>query len=469
MTSRMHYDGAEDTIVAPATGFGRGAVGIVRVSGPLAVDVLRRLFRPAGRKPLEAIQSHHLYFGRLHAPDGELLDECLAVAMLAPRSYTGEDVVEFHLHGSTAVAQSVLDACVAAGCRLARPGEFTLRAFLNGRLDLSQAEGVANLVAAQTAFSQRIALRQLSGGVSQKIIQLRERLLDATAELEAWIDFPEEEIPAPALEKHTAMLEEIASELKRLLGTHRIAKLALGGARVVLVGAPNAGKSSLFNALIGRERAIVTPHPGTTRDTIESTVDLRGLPVTLVDTAGLRETADAIEALGIERSRNEAAQADLILWIIDTTAPFNYECERKLLPDCEAGHMLAVLNKMDTADPRQADCIAAELEEQGHVVVRVSCLNRSGFDELEDALYTSLSGGQTLTDEVYITNARHADCLERALHSIDQAIGAMRRGESPEFVSIDLREALDQLGSIVGIGTSEEILDRIFSRFCIGK
>ncbi|MCX7625398.1 MAG: tRNA uridine-5-carboxymethylaminomethyl(34) synthesis GTPase MnmE, partial [Candidatus Sumerlaeaceae bacterium] len=415
MRSTMHYDGENDTIVAPATVFGRGAIGIVRLSGNQALSILTLLYRTVSGKTRSSFDSHRLYYGRLIAPDGQLLDECLAVAMHAPRSYTGEDVVEFHVHASPAVAQSVIDACLALGCRLARPGEFTLRAYLNGRLELAQAEGIANLIAAQTTLSQRIALQQLAGGVSEKINQLRELLLDATAELEAWIDFPEEEISQPAQEKHEEMLARVAQELRSLLNTHGFAKTALEGARVVLIGVPNAGKSSLFNALVGRERAIVTPHPGTTRDTIEAIVDVRGVPVTLVDTAGLRETENDVEAIGIRRSLEEANRADLVVWVADPTTHRDQEVKDKIHAICDEARLVAVINKIDVAEKTDIDSLAELLNRHGWCVVKVSCVTREGLDELEQALYERLGGKVDALEGICIATARHADCLKKAL------------------------------------------------------
>jgi tRNA modification GTPase len=390
--------------------------------------------------------------------------------MRAPRSFTGEDVVEFHLHGSPIIVQSVVGACVEKGARLARPGEFTQRAFFNGRLDLAQAEAVANLVAAQTKLSHRLALRQLEGGLSRAIHELREELLDATAELEAWIDFPEEDIPFPALEKHTEMLQRVESEISRLLKTFRVGQVAVEGARVALVGAPNAGKSSLFNALVGRERAIVTPHPGTTRDTIESTVDLMDLPITLVDTAGLRDTQDEIEALGIERSRQEVSHADVVVWVIDCSVPSVLEAFECLPPIANYRERLIVaLNKIDVAPQDAVTELEREFAQQDFPVVRISCTLRIGLDALEKLIRERLIGAEPAAQEVCITNLRHANCLGRASEALKRALDGLSRGMPPEFISLELQEAIAELGAIVGLGTGEEILDRIFSRFCIGK
>lgn len=461
---------ANDTIVAPATGNVRAAVAIVRISGAQAIEICEALFRPAGKTKVRDFQSHRLYLGELVSPAEGVLDQCLAVVMRAPRSFTGENMAEFHLHGSPAIVQSVVEAIMACGARPAQPGEFTQRAFLNGRMDLAQAEAVADLVAAQTRLSQRIALRQLEGGLSQVILRLRDALLDAAAELEAWLDFPEEEIPPPTLEKHVAMFQRVEEEIAALLKTYRVGLIALEGARVVLAGAPNAGKSSLFNALIGRERAIVTPHPGTTRDSIEGTIDLLGLPVTLVDTAGLRETDDEIEAKGIERSLREASQAELVVWLVDASAPHDLESFARFLAfEDYRDRLIVALNKVDVSTPQ----VLAELEQrfrkEGIPVVRLSCTQRIGLETLEELIRERLIGTLSAPEEMCITNQRHAECLRKAAEAIGRAITELRRGAPPEFVSLEVQEAIGELGAIVGLGTNEEILDRIFSRFCIGK
>jgi tRNA modification GTPase len=460
-----------DTIVAPATAMGRGAIAVVRVSGPEAVPIFERLFRRTrGGAPLE-VESHRLYYGTVVSPDdGETLDACMAVVMRKPRSFTGEDVVEFHLHAGPVVVQSVMEACIGCGARPARAGEFTQRAFLNGKLDLAQAEAVADLIASETGLSQRIALRQLAGGLSSRIHVLRERLIDAIAELEAWIDFPEEEIPPPALLAHKESFLSVLEEMKGLLRSYRVGRPATHGARVVLLGAPNAGKSSLFNALVGHERAIVTPHPGTTRDAIECTVDIRGVPVTLVDTAGLRESGDEIERIGIERSLDEASQADLILWVVDTAAQDALDGLGKwLAAEGDCGRMVAVLNKTDLTGGQIIEGLAEALSSQGVSVLQVSCRRRTGFDDLEREVFARIAGGENAPGDVCVTNERHAGCLARGIEALEKAIEGIERRMPPDIISTDAREALDELGAIVGLDANEEILDRIFSRFCIGK
>lgn len=459
----------QDTIVAPATACGTGAVAIVRLSGPAAGRIASQLFQPARGGTWDQPVSHRLYFGHLRNLGGDLLDECMAVLMRAPHSYTGEDVVEFHVHGSRVIVESVMEACMAAGARAARPGEFTQRAFLNGRMDLAQAEAVADLVAAQTRRAQHLALQQLRGGVSARIHALRNELLDVAAELEAWIDFPEEDIPGPTLEKLSQALSEVQRQIAELSRTYRVGQLAQKGARVVLVGEPNAGKSSLFNALIGRERAIVTPHPGTTRDTIESTIDLQGIPVTLVDTAGLRETSDTVERIGVERSLEEVLQGDLVLLVVDSSRATSLDSTLQWLPSGHgSANCLVVLNKSDAATGEQLTTLQAMAEQMQFQALRTSCPLRRGIDTLENAIYERLVGEED-GEELWIVAERHAECLSAAKEALGHGLNDLTEGREPELISTHIREAIDHLGAIIGVGTSEEILDRIFSRFCIGK
>ena len=447
-----------DTIVAPATGPGDSAVAIVRLSGPRAIEVFSRLFERAAPHRREAPASHRLVLGVIRDPGGRELDQALGVVMRAPHSYTGEDCAEFHCHGGRAVVSAIVDSCVAGGARLAEPGEFSRRAFLNGRIDLAQAEAVADLIAARTELGRRAALRQLRGGLSARVGELRDRLLDAAALIEAHLDFPEEDIPDLGTEGIRRALDEVRAGIVTMLRAFGRARHVREGARVVLTGPPNAGKSSLFNALIGRERAIVSPHPGTTRDTIEATVDLGGVPVTFVDTAGLRDSRDEIERIGIERAHEELAQADLVLLVLD--------------PDCgDAAERIAagrdntivLMNKSDLGRGSPSDGTAGPARS-----LSLSAVTREGLDRLETLLAEQLRGSSG-EDELLVTTARHAQCLEGAVVSLGIAAESMDRSEPWELVMVDLRNAIMQLGDILGIGLDDEILDRIFSRFCLGK
>ncbi|AXA35826.1 MAG: tRNA uridine-5-carboxymethylaminomethyl(34) synthesis GTPase MnmE [Candidatus Hydrogenedentota bacterium] len=458
----------DDTIVAPATGSPPAAIAIVRLSGKKSFEILEKIFRPRSNRPVAELPSHRMVLGMVHRLSGEPIDEVLGVLMRAPRSFTGEDVAELHTHGSAAVVRAVVEACVEAGARVAEPGEFTRRAFLNGRMDLVQAEALADLIHAQTQQARRLALRQLQGGLSSKVMKLREWLLDVAAELEAWIDFPEEEIPIPTIARHLEIFADVTRELQRLTQGLRAGLLLSEGARVVIAGRPNAGKSSLFNMLVGRERAIVTPHPGTTRDTIESTVELGGIAVTLVDTAGLRHTADEIEGIGIERARQEIRLADLVLLVVDASHPTNIRGDLELVEHDYETKIVVVLNKTDLASEEQIGELTAQLQGLTYPCVQVSCNTREGLEALVHTIQLQLMGSIS-PEEVYLTRERHAECLRAAEAALQRATHALKQSLSPEFVMVDVNEALAQLGELLGVGTSEEILDRIFSRFCLGK
>lgn len=463
----------EDTIAAPATAPGEAGVAIIRLSGPEALPILRRVFAPVSTLPgAHSFPDRKLVYGTVvdpGDPTGAPVDESLAVVMRGPRSFTGEDVAEIHCHGGSAVVSAVLDLLLAAGARLAEPGEFSRRAFLNGRMDLSQVEALSDLICARTQSARRMAMRQLRGGLSERMGELRAQLINAAAHLEAHLDFPDEDVPAPAREAIAGAMSEVARGVCSLLETFRSARLVREGARVVLAGLPNAGKSSVFNALLNRERAIVSPHPGTTRDTIEATVDLNGVPVTLVDTAGLREAFDEVERIGIERSAEEVRGADLILHVVDSTAADLSAEVSELHRLLERGQsadvpVLLVLNKSDlmpTRRPAPGGSLAGG--------VLVSASSRTGLDQLENAISDKLLGASSRVEELQITRARHAECLRAAHEALEGARTAFAGGLSGEFVMIDLREAIVHLGEIMGERLDEQILDRIFSTFCLGK
>lgn len=461
----------EDTIAAPATAPGDAGVAILRLSGPRALSILAQVFRPAAKGGVAALPDRYLAYGDLYDssdPDAVLIDQCLAVTMRGPRSFTGEDVVEIHCHGGQAVVAAALDALMSAGARLAEPGEFSRRAFLNGRMDLSQAEALGDLIGARTQLARRLALRQLRGGLSDRISALQSRLIDAAAHLEAHLDFPDEDVPAPAQASILAAMNEVRTECGSLLGTFNMARLVRDGARVVLAGQPNAGKSSIFNALLNRERAIVSPHPGTTRDTIEATVDLAGVPVTLVDTAGLREATDDVERIGIERSAEELRGADLVLHVIDAT---EWQQGRREDISRFAGDkcpVVTLLNKWDLTD-RSDPTDQADAEGVAGDVIAVSATTRTGFEALEASIANHLVGDMARVDDLQIIRARHADCLRAAVGSLGQAHRAFEEGISGEFVMVDLRDAILFLGDILGERLDEQILDRVFSTFCLGK
>lgn len=444
-----------DTIVAPAAAVG-GGVAIVRLSGPDALSIVRRLFAP---KTGVALQPRQLTYGTLADAAGQPLDDCMVVVMPRPHSFTGEDVAEIHCHGGHSVVSAVIEACTSTGSRLAEPGEFSRRAFLNGRMDLSQAEALSDLIAAQTELSRRVALQQLRGGLSGKVRGVRDSLIDAAAEIEAHLDFPEEDIPALAQDLIRHVMQTAREDIAQLLAGYQRGRIARDGARVVLAGLPNAGKSSLFNAIVGRERAIVSPHPGTTRDTIEATIDVRGVPVTLIDTAGLRDAADEIEQIGIARTAEEMRGADLVLMVFDVSGETDNTFIAPHLLEANVPVLFA-FNKTDATQHRWHDD-----ERDGYPV---SATTREGIDALLDAIAEKLIGRENGAAAT-ITRARHAECLRDSDASLARAAAAFAAGESGDLVMVDLRDAIIHLGEILGERLDEQILDRIFSTFCLGK
>lgn len=463
MARNIHIDSERDLIVAPATAAGRGAIAIVRLSGAGALAMGEGL-TGAG---LLATGPGRLHLATLRDPAGNAaIDQVLAAAWAAPRSYTGEDMVEFHLHGSPAVVQACLDACVTAGARPATPGEFTRRAFLNGKMDLAQAEAVAALSSSQTDAARRAALGQLRGGLSGHLMSIRRTLVQVAAELEASVDYPEEDIEPATRERLGDLVDGSVRSLEELRASYRRGRRLQEGARIVLAGPPNAGKSSLFNALLRRERAIVSPHAGTTRDTLEAVIDLMGIPLTLVDTAGLRHDAGEIETMGIDRSRQEIQAADLALFLVDASgagpdARREYEALRDL------PHLL-VYTKADLVpgeDRRTA--IGEHFPRGGHFV---SVTTREGLDGLEQEVARRLFGASTEASEVTLTAARHERAVSAALDALHTVTEGLASGLSPEFVVVDLAEALSQLDTITGLRElDEDILDAVFTTFCLGK
>lgn len=457
----------EDTIAAIATPLGEGGLAVVRLSGAQALVIADQNFQPAGRrsvKPSEAA-SHTVQYGRItHA--GRVLDEVLLAVLRAPRTFTREDTVEISCHGGLLPAKMVLEALLASGARLAEPGEFTKRAFLHGRIDLTQAEAVADLIHARTELAAAAAQEQLAGKLAQRIHQLRDDLMRTLAHVEAYLDFPEEDI-APAakaelLERMTAGLEFMAE----LINTAREGQILRRGLRAAIVGRPNAGKSSLLNQLLGRDRAIVSPLPGTTRDTIEETANVRGVPVVFIDTAGLRESEDAIEREGIRRSRASLAEAELILHVLDGSQPLT-PADAQDLAEFAGKPRILVRNKADL--PRQLALPSPGADETGPVV-DVCCLSGAGVENLKAAIVRLVWSGKVSAGDAHVTiNTRHHEALRRARVAASHAADGLAGHANLELVAIDLRTAAHAVGEIVGKTTTEDLLDTIFSTFCIGK
>ncbi len=505
----------DDTIVAIATPPGQGGVGIVRLSGPLARSIATRVFEPA--RAGATLGGRRLVHGALRDPDsGAVLDDCLCCLMAAPHSYTGEDVVEFHCHGSPVALREVTACCLGLGARLAGRGEFTLRAFLNGRLDLAQAEAVMGLVGARTATAAQVAARGVRGALAQRLAPLQDTLTGTLAYLEATIDFTEEDLPERASPELAEVVALSRLDLEEILARAGHGALLRDGVRVVLAGKPNVGKSSLLNALLRRDRAIVTPIPGTTRDTLEEAADIHGLPMFLVDTAGLTPTDDPIERLGIERSGAALRTAGIVALVMDIAAPPDAEdraaaaAAARLAPEIP---VLVVLNKCDLSDRLSAERFMALLNEEASAssllagsppstgtrlagshspgvelwsrrtptsnqarlfpftrMVECAAATGLGLNELEDALADLALAGETLqVEDTLIDNARQRQALEAAISSLVAAEAGLRAAGPAELTCIDLRSALEYLAEITGRNVDEAVLDRIFHDFCIGK
>jgi tRNA modification GTPase len=455
-----------DTISAIATPLGEGGISVIRISGQQAFTVADRVF--IGRSKLADSPSHTAHFGRVVDGSGSYVDEVVAVTFRAPNSYTCEDVVELSCHGGYIVTQKVLQVILSAGGRMAEPGEFTKRAFLNGRLDLSQAEAVGDLIHSQSEAAYRSSVRQLSGELSREIKGVRDELLNLSSLLELELDFSEEDVEFANRRTLEERLVGAVGVVDRLLASYAVGKVYKEGVRVTIAGKPNAGKSSLLNALLGEDRAIVSPTPGTTRDTISEGASIGGVLFRLTDTAGLRETADAIEHEGVERAQKEAEEADIVLLVMDYEEQYYNGTEpmyNRLAEACQ--HMgiklIKVWNKIDLY---QSEAPRSLAEGDGFYV---SALKGDGIDFLRNGLSRVVLSDQFNESSVVVTNTRHRDALARAKRSLGLALDTLRAGRSGEFVALDLRAGLGALGEITGEVTTEDVLNNIFSKFCIGK
>lgn len=455
-----------DTIAAIGSGPAPGAIGIVRISGPASHAVARTIFRSRNASPFRIAQGRIRYGAIIDPSDQTAIDEALLLPFFAPRSYTGEDMVEFSCHGSPYILARVLRAALDAGCRAAEPGEFTYRAYLSGRLDLAQAEAVADLIATRSAAALHSAMDLRSGRLSQAVDGIRDRLLSALATLEASIEFSDDTLADS--DQATAAIGEALAKVRELERTYRLGRIVRDGYRVAIIGRPNVGKSSLFNALAGRNRALVTPIPGTTRDVIEETITLGGFAVTLIDTAGIRHARGIVEAAGIVEARNVAAGANLVIVVGDARIGLRATDEASLTA---APAALIVLNKSDLVAPDRMErhrTKAAALY-VGRDVLCASAKTGSGLSSIETALVNRMQGEQMFVDGTIVTNERHASELSRAGEHLSRAIEGLSSGQEVVQAAFDVREATDALGSITGVTTTEDIIRTIFSRFCVGK
>jgi len=452
-----------DTICGVSTPPGEGGIGIIRISGSDAIAVSSRVFKPRRDKDIPAEATHSLHYGHVVDPaSGEVLDEALLSVMRAPATYTREDVVEINCHGGMMPLWRIMKLLIAAGARQAEPGEFTKRAFLNGRIDLAQAEAVMDIIRAKTELSHRAANEMLLGGLSSEIAALRDSVISLTASVEAGIDFPEEDIETVSGRSLESEVSGILAGIDEILASYASGRILRDGFATAIVGRPNVGKSSLLNALLKQNRAIVTEIPGTTRDVLEEYLNISGVPIKILDTAGIRHSHDKVEQEGVRRSLEVIASADIVLVVLDGSEPLSSE-DKRVLDEVREKQVIAVVNKADL--PQKL-----ELPDNVRMHVAVSCRTNEGLEELKrtlaDTVKQGMAGPRT---HAWAVNQRHRTALEQARESMQRALESIAARLSPEFMAVDLRGALDSLGLIIGATYTDDILERIFNDFCIGK
>ena len=459
-----------DTICAISTAQG-GAIGVIRVSGPEAIDAASRIFTPMHGKPLHERPHYTLTFGKIHAADGEVIDEVLVSLFRAPHSYTGEDSVEISCHGSTYILQQVMSRLLENGCRLAQPGEYTQRAFLNGKMDLSQAEAVADLIASTSAATHRLAMNQMRGGFSRELSALRDKLLHLTSLMELELDFSDhEELEFADRSELSQIASDIERTVSRLAHSFSVGNAIKNGVPVAIIGETNVGKSTLLNALLGEERAIVSDIHGTTRDVIEDTVNLRGITFRFIDTAGIRQTTDVVESIGIERTYQKMNQASIVLWMIDSANSESTIQNSEFRNAVSDKRIILLFNKSDQVTPEQREALEQAFADIDAPKLLISAKSRTGLEELETLLFNTASLPEISQNDVIVTNIRHYEALVRALESIHRVQDGLQMSLSGDFVSQDLRECLSHLAEIVGGAFDvEDVLGNIFKHFCVGK
>jgi tRNA modification GTPase len=457
----------EDTIAAISTPFGESGIGIVRMSGPLAEPIAKKLFKPKKDQP--CFISHHFHYGEIIDPqNGRPIDEVLIVLMKSPKTYTREDMVEIHCHGGYLILQRVLELVLKQGARMAEPGEFTKRAFLNGRIDLTQAEAVIDLITAKTMASLEIANQQLRGVLYREMTSLKEDLVEQLALIEAHIDFPEEEIDPISLGKMRQDLKRMIHQIEGWIASFEEGKIFREGISCAIIGKTNVGKSSLLNVLLKEERAIVTPIPGTTRDVIEEVLNICGIPVRLMDTAGLRKAMDSIEQEGVRRAKERVSDSDFVLLMIDGSRPLDAD-DMEIFEEIKEKKKVVALNKKDL--PLKISLEDVESRFQENPIISISCLRNEGIDDLKEAIYHYLvhRDVRSSPEHLIVANIRHKTALSQMRDNLSNAVKGLEERTSPEFIAFEIRSALEALGEIVGETTTEEILNRIFEQFCIGK
>jgi len=458
-----------DTIAAISTPIGEGAIGIVRLSGEKAIEIADRVFRSPSGKKLQDVPSHTIHYGYIFDMKEERkIEEVMVTVMRKPRTFTREDVVEINCHGGLLATNRVLELVLSNGARLAEPGEFTKRAFLNGRIDLSQAEAVMDLIRAKTDRAMNVALGQLEGRLSRLIKKLRQEILEVLAQVEVNIDYPEyDDVEEMTHQMMLQKAEYVKKEIEKLLATARQGKILREGLKTAIVGRPNVGKSSLLNSLVHENKAIVTDIPGTTRDVIEEFVNVRGVPLKLIDTAGIRETEDVVEKIGVEKSRKMLKEADLVLFLLNYNEELTEE-DRGLFQAVRDAEAVIIVNKIDL--PQKIDMEEVRRLADGKKVIPVSVKEEKGMEELEEAIASMYFSGEIGMDETaFVTNARHIALLKKALESVEDVLKGIDQKMPIDMIQIDMTKTWETLGEIIGESVQDELLDQLFSQFCLGK
>ncbi|GAA0226086.1 tRNA uridine-5-carboxymethylaminomethyl(34) synthesis GTPase MnmE [Metaclostridioides mangenotii] len=456
----------DDTIVAIATAPGEGGIGILRISGEKSLEVAQSIFKSVSGKRIDEYNNSTLIYGNIVDND-KIIDEVLLAYMKGPKSYTAEDVVEINCHGGFISVKKILELILSKDVRLAEAGEFTKRAFLNGRIDLSQAEAVIDVINAKTSKSHEVAQEQLEGALSLKIRSLRDKVTELLAHVTVAIDYPEEDIEFITYNTLKEKTEELEKEIKKLFDSSESGKIFREGLKTVIIGKPNVGKSSLLNLILGEKRAIVTDIPGTTRDVIEEFVNLRGIPIKIVDTAGIRETEDVVEKIGVEKSRKSLSSADLVIMVLDYSEKLTDE-DIEILENIDKSKTVVLLNKADLKKQIEEEKISNYVENNS--IIEISALKQEGIEKLEDKIESLVYKGEVRnSSDIVISNTRHRDALAKAHKSVLDALDAIYQNMPLDFIEVDLKNIWDYLGYINGDTVTEDLLDNIFSNFCIGK
>ena len=456
-----------DTIVAVGTRSGEAAIGIVKLSGRESVNIADKIFRSKNGRKIFEQDTFSMVYGWIEDSGKNIVDEAIVTIMRAPASYTREDIIEINCHGGIVATSKVMELCIEAGARIAGPGEFTKRAFINGRIDLSQAEAVIDIINAKTEQSLKIAAKNLSGDIKEKMSKIKESILEVLVQLEAAVDFIEEDLETTPYEKLKENISKICDEIKLLIKDEEKGEIIKNGIKAAIVGKPNVGKSSILNLLSKKEKAIVTEIPGTTRDAVEEILYIEGIPLILIDTAGIRDTDDRIEKIGVEKSLKQIDDAELVIIVLDGSREFD-DIDKKIIKKIEEKKTICCINKKDIRQKINIDNIAGHFPTEN--IIKISALKGNGVKELEERIKKMiLDNGESGIEEKIIVNARHKNILKQIRNMMQKALEAMENNLSEEFPSSDLRIAYDLIGEITGETARDDILDRVFSRFCIGK